>query len=89
MFECAVAMQEMPFEKQFIDGMSWGNHGKCNKGNTTWHIDHIIPKSAFNITSVDDFDFKRCWALSNLRPMWGVDNCRKSKSVLYPFQISL
>lgn len=78
-------------EKQFANGMSWDNHGKCTKGNAipTWHIDHIIPKSAFNITSVDDFDFKRCWSLSNPRPMWGVENCRKSKSILYPFQFSL
>lgn len=34
----------------------------------TWQIDHIIPVSDFNFTSEDDEDFKKCFAIENLRP---------------------
>ena len=69
-------------QEQFKDGMSWNNYGE-------WHIDHIIPQSAFHYESPDDIDFKRCWALSNLQPLWGVDNVLKSNKILIPFQPSL
>lgn len=57
-------------ERQFSPGMSWDTHGK-------WHIDHIIPLSSFAITSADDPELKRAWALSNLRPLWAKENLRK------------
>jgi hypothetical protein len=69
-------------EKQFTDGMSWDNHGK-------WHIDHIIPISAFNYETPLDIDFGRCWALSNLRPLWAKENIRKNDRLDTPFQPSL
>jgi len=69
-------------EKQFTDGMSWENRDK-------WHIDHIIPVSAFNFTKPEHIDFKRCWALSNLRPMWAKDNISKGAKLDKPFQPSL
>lgn len=69
-------------QKQFIDGISWENYGE-------WHIDHIIPVSKFNFTSIDDFDFKRCWALSNLQPLWASENIRKHAKYSKPFQPSL
>jgi len=69
-------------EKQFTAGMSWANYGE-------WHIDHIIPVSKFNFTSTDDFDFKRCWALSNLQPLWASENVRKHAKYSKPFQPSL
>jgi len=47
-----------------------------------WHIDHIIPISKFNYTSTDDEQFKECWSLSNLRPMWGSDNISKSNKII-------
>ena len=34
----------------------------------TWQIDHIIPHSTFKYTSMEDDNFKKCWALENLRP---------------------
>lgn len=68
-------------EKHFTAGMTWDNYGR--KG---WHIDHIIPISAFNFTCVNDYDFKRCWALSNLRPMWAFDNISKGAKLDNPFQ---
>ena len=69
-------------QKQFKDGMSWDNYGE-------WHIDHIIPVSKFNFISTDDFDFKRCWTLSNLQPLWASENARKHAKYSKPFQPSL
>ena len=69
-------------EKQFKDGMSWDNYGE-------WHVDHIIPKSAFNYERPEHIDFKRAWALSNLQPLWGRENVRKRAKISRPFQPSL
>lgn len=69
-------------EKKFKKGMGWDNAGK-------WHIDHKIPKSAFNYSSMDDLDFKRCWALSNLQPIWKEDNLKKAAKLKKPFQPAL
>ena len=69
-------------QKHFTKGMDWNNYGK-------WHIDHIIPQSAFHYTSPDDIDFKRCWALGNLQPLWSEDNVAKGAQILKPFQPSL
>jgi hypothetical protein len=57
--------------RQFAPGMSWDNYGE-------WHIDHIVPLKAFDIGALGDEQFRRAWALSNLRPLWGVENVRKS-----------
>jgi len=62
-------------EKQFTEGMSWENYGE-------WHVDHIIPMAKFNFTSVDDPEFKLCWALENLQPLWGPDNLSKGTRYL-------
>ena len=62
-------------ENQFKDGMTWGNYGD-------WHVDHIIPISIHNIQEIGDDEFMKCWSLSNLQPMWGEDNIRKSNKVL-------
>jgi hypothetical protein len=70
-------------ESKFKDGMSWNNYGKHG-----WSIDHIIPVSVFNFNSVNDMDFHRCWALSNLQPMWHPDNIRKFNRIDKPFQPS-
>ncbi len=70
-------------EKQFRDGMTWENSDK-------WHIDHILPISKWNITSAECEDFKRCWALSNLQPLWEHDNLEKHNKILPEFaQIEL
>ena len=53
------------------------------------HIDHIIPVTAFNFSSPSDLDFKKCWALRNLRLLPAFDNMSKSDSLDRPFQPSL
>ena len=63
-------------ERQFLHGMTWENKGD-------WHIDHIIPRSSFEYSSPDDQEFKKCWALSNLQPLWAVDNIRKNAKIDY------
>lgn len=57
-------------ERQFQKGMSWDNYGD-------WHVDHIIPASSFKYESASDPDFRACWCLTNLRPLWAADNLRK------------
>lgn len=71
-------------KRRFKSGMSWKNYGR-----TGWHIDHIVPISAFNFKSYQDIDFKRCWALSNLQPLWESDNIRKFNKLQRPFQPSM
>lgn len=64
-------------ESQFIEGMSWENYGR---GHGKWALDHIIP-----VCSVDVFDreqLKKVMHFSNIRPLWSVENSRKSKQDL-------
>jgi len=67
-------------EKQFRTGMSWENYGKI------WVIDHIVPKSVFNFKRPEDIDFKRCWKLENLRPLFTRENLTKWAKLDKPFQ---
>lgn len=63
-------------ERQFLPGMSWDNMRE-------WHVDHIIPVSRFRFSSMECEEFKQCWALSNLRPLWARENCAKRDSVIF------
>lgn len=79
-------------ESKWTEGMSWDNYGKQKDGTWGWEIDHIIPKSKWNITSNNCEDFKKCWALENLQPLWkltkvinGVEylgNCNKQNKII-------
>lgn len=65
-------------ESLFTDGMSWDNIGE-------WTVDHIKPKCSFNF--YDEYgEYKHtamveCWSLSNLQPLWAIDNYKKGRSV--------
>lgn len=78
-----IAQLKRHLEKRFTPEMSWDNYGKY------WHIDHKIPVAAFNFKTPDDLDFKRCWALKNLRPLEKFQNQSKGAKVDRPFQPSL
>lgn len=52
-------------------------------------LDHIIPVSAHRFTGPDDPDFRRCWALSNLRLLPAEENKRKAAKIIQAFQPSL
>lgn len=58
-------------ERQFLPGMTWKNLDQ-------WHVDHIVPVVSFSFCCADDAEFKACWALTNLRPLWATDNNRKN-----------
>ena len=57
--------------------MNWENQGK-------WHIDHIIPISLWQFEIHTDREFRQCWALCNLQPLWGKDNLSKNNKIFYP-----
>lgn len=65
-------------ESKFTEGMSWDNYGYYG-----WHIDHKIPVSYFNFSSPQDIEFKKCWALDNLQPMWWKENLSKHAKLIY------
>lgn len=71
-------------EKLFTKGMSWKRFL-----NGEIHIDHKIPISVFNFTKPEHEDFKRCWSLDNLQPLWAKDNLRKNNRLSNHFQPSL
>lgn len=57
---------KMHLEALFLPGMSW-EHRK------NWHVDHIRPVSSFPVNT----PLAVVNALSNLRPVWAVDNLKK------------
>lgn len=61
-------------EFNFKEGMSWKNYGRH------WHIDHIIPCASFNIS--DDKDVEKCFHWTNLAPLEGIANIKKSQTVI-------
>src|SRR5690625_2037830 len=64
-------------EKQFTKGMNWDAFM-----NGDIHIDHIIPISELRPTKIDSDEFRACWCLSNLRPIWSKENLSKGSKVL-------
>jgi hypothetical protein len=65
---CSPAELMQYLQSKFLPGMHWNNRGK-------WHIDHIIPCSAFDLT--DPNQQAACFHYSNLQPLWARDNIRK------------
>lgn len=71
---CTISDLKAHLESQFKPGMSWSNHG-------AWHIDHIMPCAAFNLTLLAEQ--KACFHYSNLQPLWAEENLRKSAKLGY------
>jgi len=65
---CSINDLKTYLESKFQSEMTWDNYGK-------WHIDHIRPLSAFDLT--DDKQFKQACHYSNLQPLWAKDNLIK------------
>jgi len=63
-------------ESKFQFGMTWNNYGKSG-----WEVDHIIPDCNFKYQSCLDEEFKACWAIDNLQPLWSKDNKIKNGKV--------
>ena len=60
------------FRMLFRDGMSWDNYGEV------WHVDHIRPKSSFDLS--DPEQFKLCHSWYNLQPLTPEENSDKGES---------
>lgn len=56
-------------ESKFDENMTWDNYGSY------WHIDHIKPLSAFDLT--DDKQFLEACHYTNLQPLEARENIRK------------
>lgn len=63
-------------ESQFTPEMSWDNYGEY------WEIDHIIPQNLFDLSDINNKDFKICWSLMNLRPLTVSENRTRPKDGL-------
>ena len=68
---CSVPDLRKHIESQFDDKMTWENHGLRG-----WHIDHIKPCAAFDLTRPEEQ--KKCFHYLNLRPLWASDNLHKN-----------
>jgi hypothetical protein len=60
-------------EDKFTEGMNWDNYGYYG-----WHIDHMIPLSSAKTIE----DIYKLYHYTNLQPLWGKDNMRKSNKIL-------
>ena len=78
---CSVDYLRQHLEAQFQPGMTWANNSLHG-----WHIDHIIPCAAFDLTDPDHQ--RMCFHYTNLRPLWGKDNMSKNDK-LTPEALSL
>lgn len=56
-------------ESLFAEGMSWINYGE-------WEVDHIKPISYFVKNGIEDLEIVH--ALSNIQPLWRIDNLKKA-----------
>lgn len=68
---CSMQDLRSYLESKFQIGMSWNNHGE-------WHIDHVKPLSAFDLT--DATQLKAACHYTNLQPLWASDNLKKGAS---------
>lgn len=69
------------FENTMTDGMTWENYGYKPEGYMGgWDVDHIIPKTQYDHN--DEEERKKCWSLANMRPLWHVDNLKKSNKTI-------
>ena len=77
---CSIERARLHLESQFVDGMSWGNHGE-------WHIDHRRPCSSFDLKNSEEQ--RMCFHHTNLQPLWSSENLSKGSHFnedLFPWE---
>jgi hypothetical protein len=74
---CSVKHLKIHLELKFQPGMTWENYGIEG-----WHIDHVHPCSAFDLTKPDQQ--RLCFNYTNLQPMWAYENRSKGGKILCP-----
>lgn len=72
---CTISELMKHLESQFTNGFSW-------KNRSTWHIDHFVPVSAFNLADPEEQRWAFNWR--NLRPMAPKLNQSKSNTIPNP-----
>lgn len=72
---CSFEFFKEHIELQFLDGMSWLNHGE-------WHLDHKVPLD--KAETIEELVKLNHW--SNFQPLWSYENLTKSNSMLTEFQ---
>jgi hypothetical protein len=68
---CSIKQFKSYLESKFLPGMTWENYSFRG-----WHIDHIIPCVAFNLTQEEEQ--RKCFHYTNLQPLWWYDNLSKN-----------
>ena len=64
-------------ESQFLPGMTWENRH-------LWHIDHMKPLESFD--ALDPEEQRKACHYTNLQPLWGPENMRKSNKDIYDME---
>lgn len=67
---CSIAKLKKHLERMFDSRMTWENYG-----HRTWHIDHIVPLAAFDLTKPEQQ--RKAFHWKNLQPLWAVENLKK------------
>ena len=66
---CTKDELKLHIESMFQEGMTWDNMGE-------WHVDHIIPMNAFDLSCGEQQRIVMWY--KNLQPLWGSENLKKS-----------
>ena len=70
---CTTEFLKKWFEFQFTENINWNNIDE-------WHIDHVIPCMAFDLTN--EKEQKECFNWKNLRPCLAKDNLEKNSKII-------
>jgi hypothetical protein len=71
---CKITFLKAWIESQFVNGMTWENHGE-------WEYDHVKPCIAYDLSIVEE-QYK-CFNWKNVQPLWRLDNIQKSGKIDY------
>ena len=71
---CSVEEFKKYIESKFQPGMTWENYGFYG-----WHLDHITPLDAFNLS--DRNQFLVACHYTNYQPLWAQDNFIKNNKI--------
>jgi len=74
---CLVEIFMLWIESQFLPGMTWENRH-------LWHIDHMKPLESFD--ALDPAEQRKACHYTNLQPLWGPENMRKSNKDIYDME---
>jgi len=72
---CSIEILRQWLESKFKPGMAWDNYGR-----DSWHVDHVIPLAAFDLT--DQYQFKLACHYTNLQPLWAAENHSKGSRII-------